>query len=508
MAAYVPPQGGTDYLRAQWRLVPQAWRGRLIQTVLALFFLILPIVFVPASLREEQTDLWTRMGLSRSTVKKVLLPGGTSSPCYALVTGQGVFRATQAGRTARPEAQVEPGQTPALPLSGGVTWQSVDSGLPSKRWASVEVQALAVDPGNPAVLYAGMGGAGSRNPAQSAGLYMTNDGGQTWQTPVDAIAGQEVQAIAVMPRMRGQTAVESSGPAQGGTVACAATAGGIYCNTGQGQLWVRLGWRGAETRILSLAIRPDTPQTIYVGTAGFGLESTTNGGATWRQSSAELQGRRVHDIAISVSVPDEMYVATDEGVFKSMDAGSSWTLLDGPTKGRQVNAIALYAGEGATILYAGVQHDAAYSSVDGGRNWEALKRGMGSVTVLSLALDPQNPLELWAGTTDGVWRYALPSLSLPATAAAPTRPTESSFPSATIPPTVLHTPEATRTPTWTALPTTTPTASPAPTLTPTATATATLQPTATRTVPPSPTPTITPTPLPPPPPPPTKPPVR
>ena len=446
------------YVRPRLRLVPQPWRSRAMQVLLALLFLTSPIVFVPAALREEETDLWVRAGVSRSVVKEVLLPvskseygpaapSDTPSFCYALVSGQGLFRATVSPQET---AAAEKGTT----IWGGAIWRPIDSDLPSKQWRNIQVQALAVDPSNPAVLYAGMGGTGSRNPAQSAGLYATSDGGQTWQTPVKSIAGQEVQAIAVMPHGQDRTAVAPasgavsfpnpeegvsatrSGARSAYSVACAATSGGIYCNTGENQSWVRLDWRGIETRVLSLAIRPDNPGAIYVGTDGFGLEVTTDGGATWRQGSTDLRNRYVYDMVISDSRPEMMYVATDGGVFESTDAGSTWILLDGPTKGRRVNAIALQdgtvaSGEAGTVLYVGLQYGAAYrysptsgeivadgdNKEDGDRlwsdssgNWVPLKRGLGNLTILSLALDPNDPTVLWAGTTDGVWRCALSSL--------------------------------------------------------------------------------------------------
>ena len=55
--------------------------------------------------------------------------------------------------------------------NGGVSWQSWSNGLPRTDGAIVFVQAIAIDPGNPSVLFAATGG----------GLFKSVNGGQTWQ---------------------------------------------------------------------------------------------------------------------------------------------------------------------------------------------------------------------------------------------------------------------------------------------------------------------------------------
>jgi hypothetical protein len=443
------------------------WGRKAAQIALALCCFALPILFTPLASRESGTDLWVRAGLSKSTVKKVLIPAGTVPSLYTLVADQGVYRSSD----------------------NGVTWRAVNNGLPPAQWGRIGVQALAVDEDKPFVLYAGMQEIGGRESAFGTGLYVSGDDGAAWLPLGRDMVGKEVQTIAVLPALAlsGASGRDEASPT---SVVCVATGGELYRSADRGQSWSRLDWRGVETRILSLAIHPANPDIIYVGTQGGGIYSTEDGGVSWVAMNQGLDDVDVREIAISVNEPRLMYLATNGGVYKSLDAGWTWTRLGGATEGRFVNTIALHPQDGR-VLYVGLQHGAAFCSMDGGTEWTAVKRGLGDLSVLALALDPRNPSVLWAGTTDGIWRCILgASVSLTATGTVSTAsatprpeptstaastgtpmPTPTLWPSATASPTAspTHTAPATTTVPPTVSPTTTYTPTPSATVTPTLT---------------------------------------
>jgi photosystem II stability/assembly factor-like uncharacterized protein len=437
------------------------WGRKAAQIALALCCFALPILFAPLASRESGTDLWVRAGLSKSTVKKVLIPASTVPSRYTLVADQGVYRSSD----------------------NGVTWRDVNNGLPPAQWGRIGVQALAVDEDEPFVLYAGMQEIGGRESAFGTGLYVSDDDGATWLPLGRDMVGKEVQTIAVwpalaLPEASGQ---DSESPT---SVVCVATGGELYRSADRGQSWSRLDWRGVETRILSLAIHPANPDIIYVGTQGGGIYSTEDGGVSWVAMNQGLDDLDVHEIAISVNETRLIYLATNGGVYKSLDAGWTWTRLGGATEGRFVHTIALHPQDG-NVLYVGLQYGAVFCSMDGGTEWTAVKRGLGDLSVLALELDPRNPSILWAGTTDGIWRCVLgPSVSLAATSPA-------SVASATPRPDPASTETPVPTPTFRPSATASPTASPTHTAPATMTVPPTLSPTTTHT--PTPSATLTPT---------------
>lgn len=74
-----------------------------------------------------------------------------------------------------------------------------------------------------------------------------------------------------------------------------------------------------------LAIDPSTPDTIYAGT-GSGVFKSTNAGDSWTQVSTGLTDLPIASLAIDPSTPNTIYAQTwAGGVFKSSNGGDSWT---------------------------------------------------------------------------------------------------------------------------------------------------------------------------------------
>ena len=84
-----------------------------------------------------------------------------------------------------------------------------------------------------------------------------------------------------------------------------------------------------------------------------------------------LAGRGARCLALDPEDPDTLYVGTtDEGIFKSEDGGESWECLSGIEHTR-VTAVAVSPADGA--IYAGTEPSALFVSRDGGGSWRELE---------------------------------------------------------------------------------------------------------------------------------------
>jgi photosystem II stability/assembly factor-like uncharacterized protein len=84
-----------------------------------------------------------------------------------------------------------------------------------------------------------------------------------------------------------------------------------------------------------------------------------------------LQGRGARCLAVDPEDPDTLYVGTsDEGIFKSSDGGKSWEGLSGVEHPR-VTAVAISPVDGA--VYAGTEPSSLFVSRDGGASWRELE---------------------------------------------------------------------------------------------------------------------------------------
>jgi photosystem II stability/assembly factor-like uncharacterized protein len=126
-----------------------------------------------------------------------------------------------------------------------------------------------------------------------------------------------------------------------------------------------------------------------------GVFSSGNGRA-WIDSSTGITNLTLTQLAASPVDADVLYAATDQGVFRSLDAGISWSHC---SESKQTLSI-LVVQDGTTVL-AGTSDGSVLRSVDGGDHWIAVSRGIPGVRVSTLASRPTGSTMVYAGTDGG-----------------------------------------------------------------------------------------------------------
>lgn len=182
--------------------------------------------------------------------------------------------------------------------------------------------------------------------------------------------------------------------------------GGVYRSMNGGQTWTALNNGLTSLDIRSVAIDPSTPSTLYLGTTG-GLFKSTNNGASWFVPSPALEFAFIFAVVIDPSRPATMYAAVpNQGVYKTTDAGSTWTPVNlGLGGGLYVRSLVMDPTN-PLHLYAGTINGAIFKSTSGGGAWVAVRSGVpeSAGDIYSLAIDPQAPDTVYAGTVQGVYK--------------------------------------------------------------------------------------------------------
>ncbi len=148
--------------------------------------------------------------------------------------------------------------------------------------------------------------------------------------------------------------------------------GSVYSTTDSGVNWNEIysPIRGAN----SIAISPDNPQIIFMGT-DYGIEKTTNGGGSWQAANEGLAALVPYAITVSPDDPDTVYVKTHQDIFVSFSGGNEWLALDhsdGTYPGGTDLAVDRFQG---TQLYLTFECQGEFcidTSPDGGATWNVV----------------------------------------------------------------------------------------------------------------------------------------
>lgn len=142
--------------------------------------------------------------------------------------------------------------------------------------------------------------------------------------------------------------------------------------------WQSLGPGNVGGRVRSLVIHPTTPQRMWVAASSGGIWKTENGGASWSETS--FPGvLSVACMAMDPTNPNILYAGTGEGFFNASEGSSNTAVARG----------------------AGV-----YKSFDAGATWSQLASTANFGFVNRIAIDPRNTQKLFLATESGLYRSA------------------------------------------------------------------------------------------------------
>ena len=301
---------------------PDTGRGRGVRLVVASAAVLLAVFAVVAWIYFSAPERQQVQAMARVTASppSTLALTNTATPTLYLGSAGGAQISADSGQTWQALGNTATGQVVAASASGpivylanpglsrgdGHSWQAISTDLPT-----ASIRGLAVDPEDGNRLFAAVAG---------SGFYRSDDGGGRW-TLVGTAMPTDVDSLTVGP----------------GNLFYLATSGhGVFASE-KGQ-----AWSNASGFVNGALPTPKISAIVYDPRSG--------------DSYAGPNGEHMNGA---------LYVATDRGLFKSIDGGASWSALPLP---KPLAALAVGSADSHLIFAIGTD-GGVYRSPDGGASW-------------------------------------------------------------------------------------------------------------------------------------------
>ncbi|HEU5170222.1 MAG TPA: hypothetical protein VFU46_06775 [Gemmatimonadales bacterium] len=271
----------------------------------------------------DEGATWTNVGLKNSkTIARIVVHPTDPATAWVAATGdlwipnpdRGCYKTTDAGKT----------------------WKLVLA-APAPYGDRVGCGDLAIDPGNPEVVYAALyarrrfpwqfiAGADATDGKDLGGIFKSLDGGATWQKLTAGLPGRTQRiGLAVYPG-NPQIVYAIVQSDEGGTSGIDdghSKAGGVFRSENGGASWTRVSTLNPRPFYFSqIRIDPANDKLIYV--LGFALHVSEDGGRTWREDRFKNVHPDNHDLVIDPRGPRRLLLGTDGGIYQSVDSGAGW----------------------------------------------------------------------------------------------------------------------------------------------------------------------------------------
>lgn len=299
-------------------------------------------------------------------------------------------------------------------INGGATWNPIFD-----HEGSYSLGCVTIDPNNPLTIWLGTGeNNAQRSVSYGDGVYKSLDGGTTW-TNMGLKNSQHISMIAVDPRDSNVVWVAAQGPlwSAGGDR-------GLFVTRDGGKTWNKAFKTSENTGVTQVFLDPRNPDVMFASTyqrrrhtwgivnggPESGLRKSTDGGKTWRKITNGLPSVDIGRIGLAISPvdPDTMYAVLDAqdkkgGFFRSTDGGENWQKRSDYIPTSPQYYMELFADPKAV--------DRVYSmdtwmqvSDDGGKSFHRVGEKHKHVDNHVLWIDPDNTRHLIAGCDGGLYQ--------------------------------------------------------------------------------------------------------
>jgi photosystem II stability/assembly factor-like uncharacterized protein len=355
-------------------------------------------------------------------------PARFDSGAISGLAARNIGSAEMSGRVAAVAATEHDGRITVFvgSASGGV-WKSINGGTTFRPMFDAQpvqsIGAVAVDPSNPQIVWAGTGESWVRNSVSVGdGVYRSTDGGENW-TNTGLKDSEHVAKILIDPRNGNHVLACATGHLWNDS-----DAGGVFKTSDGGKTWNKvLAGANASTGCAMLSASAQEPDTIYAamwdfrrqawtfrsGGPGSGLFKSTDGGDHWTEltpSSANGLPEKPYGriaLAVAPSKPQTVYAMIESAhsaLYRSDDGGQRWTKLDASQN------MVLRPFYFANLIVDPKNPDKVFKvdgpllvSANGGRSFSTVANSAHG-DFHDVWIDPANPNVMFAGDDGGLWR--------------------------------------------------------------------------------------------------------
>lgn len=339
----------------------------------------------------------------------------------------GVYKTSNGGVDWQATNKLNP-NSPSVNSNANTNNSNTDTALANGTIAGLGISKLAYDPQKADVVYAGAYNAGlykstdgatsweqilgqipvidfTINPNDDQMIYaagtfnergralLTHDGGKSWNTIyTSASTNSAVRAIALNPNSPEQVVIGLS-------------QGELIMSNDAGTTWRLI--QSYNDRINQIFWNNDG---IYVVVKATGVFKSSDGGNTFQLITANLQSSgntsslsifgssisSFNQMAISLNNPQEMFLTTNQGLYRSYNGGVLWQFVSMPLRQSSIspNAVAI-ARSSDFVVYVSAG-SIIYKTTDGGSTWSTSDTQTNKL-VNSLIVDPNLPQAAYAG---------------------------------------------------------------------------------------------------------------